>query len=103
MGKFYKDLKVGLEDAIAYKKGKLNLRSETIEIPEPPTQYKAKEIKEIREGYRYSQSIFARIINVSVKIVQSWEAGKRIPSHAALRILEIIDKGIYPAGISKKQ
>lgn len=35
MGKFFKDLKSGLEDVVAYKKGKLTLRSEIIEIPEP--------------------------------------------------------------------
>jgi len=31
--KFFKDLKAGLEDVVAYKKGKLTLRSEVIEIP----------------------------------------------------------------------
>ena len=34
-GKFFNDLKEGLEEVIAYKKGKLTLRSELIEIPEP--------------------------------------------------------------------
>ena len=35
MSKFYKDLKAGLEEIIAYKEGKIELRSTTIEIPEP--------------------------------------------------------------------
>ena len=43
--KFFKDLKTGLEEIIAYKKGKLSLRSELIEIPEPPMHYNAKDIK----------------------------------------------------------
>ncbi len=103
MGKFFEDIKAGLEDAIAHKKGKLSLRSETIVIPEPPAQYKAKEIKEIREVNKYSQSIFALILNVSVKTVQSWESGQRVPSHAALRLLEIIDKGIYPTESIKRK
>lgn len=100
--KFFEDLKTGLEEVIAYKKGKLDLRSELIEIPEPPAQYKAKQIKEIREQNRYSQGIFAKILNVSIKTVQSWESGQRVPSHAALRLLEIVDKGIYRPEIYKK-
>lgn len=103
MGKFYSDLKAGLKEAIAHKKGKINLRSEIIEIPEPPAEYKAKEIKHIREVNHYSQGVFAKILNVSVKTVQSWESGERNPSHAALRLLEIIDKGIYCPEIFKRR
>ena len=93
--KFYKDLKRSLEEVLAYKQGKMKLRTEYIEIPEPPAEYKPKKIKEIRESNNYTQSIFARILNVSIKTVQSWESGQRSPSHAALRLLEIVDKGIY--------
>jgi putative transcriptional regulator len=103
MSKFFKKLKAGLEDAIAYEKGKLDLRSEIIEIPEPPTEYKAKDIKKIREKKRYSQGIFAKVLNVSVKTVQSWEAGQRTPSQATLRLLEIVDKGIYQPEIHRKR
>ena len=39
--------------------------------------------------------------NVSIKTVQSWEAGTRVPSHAALRLLEIVDKGFYRPQITK--
>ena len=96
MSKFFKDLKKGLEEAVAYKQGKTKLRSKVVEIVEPPAEYKAKEIKIIRENGNYSQSVFAKILNVSIKTVQSWESGQRVPSHAALRLLEIVDKGIYP-------
>lgn len=102
MSKFFKDLKTGLEDAIAHKHGKLNLRSEEIDIPEPPIAYKKKEIKQIRISLSCSQGIFAKILNVSIKTVQSWEAGDRSPSRAALRLIELIDKGIYCPEIYKK-
>ena len=95
MSKFFKDLKEGLEDVVAHKKGKLTLRSETIVIPTPPKKYKAKDVKRIRESGHYSQGVFAKILNVSIKTVQSWESGERIPSHIALRLLEIVDKAIY--------
>jgi len=103
MGKFYTDLKAGLADAIAYKKKKISLRTEILDIPEAPVEYKAKEIKKIREINNYSQGVFARILNVSTKTVQSWESGERNPSHAALRLLEIIDRGIYRPELLRKR
>lgn len=103
MSKFYERLKEGLEDVLAHKEGKITLRSEVIEIPEPPMEYSAKDIKKIREKGRYSQSIFAKVLNVSIKTVQSWESGERFPSHAALRLLEIVDKGIYRPKVIQKR
>lgn len=102
MSKFFKELKEGLEEALAYTQGKITLKSETIKIPEPPLEYTAKDIKRIRESGPYSQAVFARILNVSVKTVQSWEAGLRVPAHSALRLLEIIDQGIYRPEIKRK-
>ena len=96
MSKLFEGLKEGFEEMIAHKKGKITLRSERIELPEPPHEYTAKEIKNIREKRRYSQAVFAAILNVSVKTVQFWEMNQRTPTHSALRLLEIIDKGIYP-------
>ncbi len=86
-----------------YQKGKIKLSSKFIEIPEPPAKYKAKDIKSLREHKNYSQSIFAKILNVSPKTVQSWESGARKPSQAALRLIEIIDKGIYDPQIYKRK
>lgn len=100
--KFFKDLKKSLEEVVAYKKGKLDLYSEYIEIPEPPAEYKAKDIKKIREKNHYSQGIFAKVLNVSIRTIQSWESGRRVPTHSALRLLEIVDKGIYKPEIIKK-
>lgn len=103
MSNLYKDLKEGFEEIIAYRKGKITLRSEKIKIPKPPKSYKAKEIKNIRKKGEYSQGIFAAILNVSVKTVQSWESGDRVPSHAALRLLECVDKGFYRSKLIQKR
>lgn len=61
MGKFFEDLKEGLEEAIEYEKGKKTLRSRLVELPSPPKNYGAKEIKKIRTRLNYSQALFARI------------------------------------------
>ena len=101
MGKLFKGLKKGLKEALAHAEGKITLKSEVIEIPEPPSEYRAGDIKRIRKKNHYSQGIFAKVLNVSVKTVQSWESGARVPSHAALRLLEIVDKGFYRPRIAK--
>jgi putative transcriptional regulator len=88
-------LKEGLNDIIEYQKGKKKLRKRVVEVPEPATNYTAKDVKRIRESLNYPQTLFAKFLNVSVRTVEAWEAGRRVPNHAALRLLEIIDKGIY--------
>jgi putative transcriptional regulator len=103
MSKFFEGIKKGLEDVIEYEKGKKTLRTHFVELPKPPVEYKAKDIKKIREKGRYSQGVFAVILNVSIRTVQSWEIGARTPTHSALRLLEIIDKGIYRPKITAKR
>lgn len=95
MGKFFDTLKEGIEEAIEFEKGKKTLRSRFVELPQPPKNYSAKAIKRIRSKLNCSQGVFARFLNISIKTVQAWEAGERSPSHAALRLLELIDQGIY--------
>jgi putative transcriptional regulator len=36
-----------------------------------------------------SQAVFAGVLNVSTKTVQSWEQGTRTPSQAALRLIQV--------------
>ena len=64
------------------------------------TEQKTLKISEKKSDY--SQGIFAAILNVSVKTVQSWESGDRMPSHAALRLLECVDKGFYRPKLIQK-
>ena len=84
---FAESLKQGLREGIQFAKGELTLR--TVEVPSPPAGIAAKEVLALRENARMSQTVFARVLNVSTKTVQSWEQGKRKPSHAALRMLQV--------------
>jgi putative transcriptional regulator len=85
-----------------HQKGKKKLKTRIVEIPEPANSYTAGDVKRIRESLEYSQNIFAKFLNVSVRTVESWESGKRTPNHAALRLLEIIEKGYYPPKAHRK-
>lgn len=96
MSKMFEMLKEGLEDILEHQNGKKKLKTRVIDIPEPAANYSAEDIKRIRQSLNYPQSIFAQFLNVSVRTVESWESGKRSPNHAALRLLEVIDKGYYP-------
>lgn len=86
----YKKLKSSLNEAIQYHKGKKNLKTLDLVIPDPPNPMRAKDIVKLRASLKMSQSIFSEILNVSVKTVQAWEAGRRQPAQSALRLLEII-------------
>jgi putative transcriptional regulator len=50
----------------------------------------AAKIKSIRRKARISQSVFARIINVSLAAIKQWERGERKPSGAALKLLNLV-------------
>lgn len=113
MGKMFDLLKEGLEEAISYEKGRSkNVRVKkvslmnTAHIPKHPKEYTAKDIKRMRNKLNCSQSLFAAYLNVSLNTIQAWEQGFRSPNHAALRLLEIIDKGptflTSPTGLSLK-
>jgi len=48
-----------------------------------------KEVRAIRQKLNMSQEVFARLLNVPVVTEASWEVGRRNPSGAALRLLQI--------------
>jgi len=90
----FDQLKAGLHDSVGFSRGKLSLI--TTDLPSPPQRPSPAEIAGLRNSLRMSQAVFAAVINVSAKTVQSWEQGARQPSHAALRMLELIhdDPGV---------
>jgi len=86
---FFERVKAGLQEAIQFTKGgELNLRSTV--VPDAPPQLRAADVFQLRKRLSMSQGIFAMVLNVSVKTVQSWEQGKRRPSLAALRLLQML-------------
>ena len=87
MGKFFNALKEGLEEAIEYEKGKQTLRSRLVELPPPPKAYSARAIKRIRTKLNCSQAVFARILNISSKTVQAWEAGGAFSQPCSIEIV----------------
>ena len=85
----YEDLKQGLEEVIEWARSGMEGRLEELRILAP--EYTAEDVKRIREQRNMSQGKFAFLLNVSMKTVQSWEQGKRKPSHSSARLLQIIE------------
>lgn len=78
----------GLEDSIAYSKGKKKSLV-TTRVPAPPPPMDATKVIRLRKRLNLSQRLFAATLNVSTKTVQGWEQGLRTPSNASLRLLQI--------------
>jgi DNA-binding transcriptional regulator YiaG len=83
----FDELMEGFRDAIARKKGHA-VALRVTEIPRVKPM-RPRQIKKIRKALGASQAIFAYILNVSPKVVQSWEYGVRRPTNAALKLLSI--------------
>lgn len=91
--KFFDDIKEGLESAIDYERGKMDLRTTEFKIPNEPPEISRKKIKSIREDILgVSQPLFAKILGVSAAAVKAWEQGSKKPSGTARRLLQLVER-----------
>lgn len=89
----FAELMESAEQALAYERGaRKGYRVTRVAAPHAPPPLSSGEIARIRKRLHYSQSVFARALNVSTKTVQAWEQGARTPSDAALKLLTIAKK-----------
>jgi putative transcriptional regulator len=79
-----------VRDAAAWQRGELSLR--TTSLPRPPARMRAADVRRVRTRLRASQAVFAGMLNVSTKLVQAWEAGRRQPAGPALVLLHIVGR-----------
>lgn len=86
----FSELLASANEALAHAQGKRNLRT-TVVAP-PPEPMDAHDVKELRARLEASQAVFASYLNVSTKLVQAWEADRRTPDGAALRLLRLAEQ-----------
>ncbi len=82
------DLAADLHDVGAMSKATLR-EIEALAIPDVP-QFTAAQIRAIRENSRVSQTVFARVMNVGPSTIAQWEQGKKKPSGASARLLDVL-------------
>ena len=89
----FQDLKSGLEEAIAWEQGKVDLRTTVLTLPDEPPKMNKKMIKELRENILgVSQPVFALFLGVSPAAVKAWEQGIKKPSGSARRLMQLFSK-----------
>ncbi|MCX6955629.1 MAG: helix-turn-helix domain-containing protein [Verrucomicrobia bacterium] len=68
---------------------KLTLRTATMPLPPPVKPFTAAQVRSIRRKLNVSQPVFAAMMNIPTVTAASWERGRRKPTGAALRLLDI--------------
>jgi putative transcriptional regulator len=79
----FDDLVASLKDAGAYLRAEKTATVHFVKEPDP---------REVRGRLGLSQEAFARLLCISVKTLQNWEQGRREPTGAAMRLLQVADK-----------
>jgi putative transcriptional regulator len=85
------DLLSAVEDVRDHVAGerKVTMRTTRVRLPDPAPEITPDEIAAARLALNVSQPVFARLLNVPTVTAVSWEKGRRKPSGAALRLLQI--------------
>lgn len=86
----FAELLQAANEALDHARGKRELR--TTVLPDAPQPMVAAEIRQLRATLHASQAVFARYLNVSTSLVQAWEAQRRRPDGAALKLLRVAEK-----------
>lgn len=87
----------GLRDALR-KGDRLHERftMRTVRLELEPREFTSEEVKELRNLFRASQAVFARLIGVKPSTIQSWEQGRSDPPAWGRRLLELMIKNPAP-------
>lgn len=54
-------------------------------------KYDAEKVKEIRAKTSFSQTTFAKLLNVSPSSVRQWESGAKKPDGASRKLLQLLE------------
>jgi len=73
-------------------RAKITLRTKTVALPPRLKPLTPAQVRAIRARLNVSQPVFAAMMNIPPVTAASWERGRRKPTGAALRLLEIARK-----------
>ena len=92
MSKIGQELIEAMQELVDYSEGKVNLRTTRLNVSPVREKIEADEIKETRKKLGMTQGVFAIVIGVSKKTVESWESGRYSPDGAARRLISVMQK-----------
>jgi len=90
MSKMGQELIEAMQELRDYSEGKIELRKTQLMVSPVCESISASDIKEIRGRLSLTQAMFAMVIGVSKKTVESWECGRYKPEGAARRLISIM-------------
>jgi len=90
MSKMGQELIEAMQELIDYSENKIDLRITRLNISPVCDTISVEEIKAIRKKLGMSQSVFALVLGVSKRTVESWEVGRYTPDGAARRLISIL-------------
>ncbi|MDR3149020.1 MAG: helix-turn-helix domain-containing protein [Oscillospiraceae bacterium] len=92
MSKMGQGLIEAMQEVLDYSEGKTELRTTRLNVTPVRGAFSAEEIKNIRKKLDMTQSVFAIVIGVSKKTVESWESGRYTPDGAARRLISVLQQ-----------
>ena len=90
MSKMGQELNEAMQELLDYSEGKIDLRTSTYSLTPVCETLSADEIRETRKALGVSQGVFAVVLGVSKKTVESWETGRYTPDGAARRLITML-------------
>lgn len=89
----FSELVRGIEEMKAHKSGKITLRNFQVE-KKPKPKVSPSIIRNTREKFHMSRSIFALSLRISPRTLEKWELGETIPNDQAAVLILMVRK--YP-------
>jgi putative transcriptional regulator len=86
----FAELLASVNEALEHAKGQRSLK--TTALPRVVEPMDGADVRSVRASLRASQGVLALYLNVSTKLVQAWEAGRRQPDGPALVLLRMIEQ-----------
>jgi putative transcriptional regulator len=80
------DILAGLREAREFLSGEKDFPKEQVHIPEEI------DVARIREKLNMTQSEFSSVFGMSIRTLQGWEQGRRVPTGASRQFLTVLDK-----------
>jgi len=90
MSKMGQELIQSMQEMVDYSEGKIDLRTTRLSVSPVPETISADDIRGTRKVLGMSQGVFAIVMGVSKKTVESWETGRYTPDGAARRLITVL-------------
>lgn len=87
----FAELVEGFEVLADERKGKVTLRTHTVEMKRLPT-LSAAELVSIRTELNLSRAVFARYLHTNVRTLENWEQGRAKPNAQAATLIRLVAK-----------